>query len=448
MTSGRHAVLAVLAAAVVAVAAVMLLSGGGAYVLHAEFDDAGQLVTGDRVEAWGVPIGTVTQLSLTADGRAAVTLSIGASPDTPLHAGTHAVIRAAGLAGVANRYVDLEPGPATARTLPSGSTLSPRETSGIVDIDELLDTLDRPTRRNIEALTAHSAEIFAGSGARFFNKLLATLSPALAQTAGFYGQLAQDRVGLGDLISTADTTATALASRDPELQDALRGGAAALTAVARQQAPLSDALQRLPSVLTQATSTLSSLRSTIAALRPTLRAVPAAAAPLATVLRQTAPTARAATPALAALNGELPVMDRTLAELRPLRATVIPALSSSTTALRNSQTILTGLRYYAADFLLGVTNGLGGIAAGNYDENGHYARVEFVNAPQTAAAGIFSALVPSGTIIPNTFGVREHLTARCPGGDAPPAPDGSNPWVLGSFWCNPADDVPLSVDFP
>ena len=110
--------------------------------------------------------------------------------------------------------------------------------------------------------------------------------------------------------------------------------------------------------------------------------------------------------------------------------------------------MLTGLRYYAPDFLLGVTNGLGGLAGANYDSNGHYARVEFVNAPQTSVSGVASTLIPSGALLPGVFGVREHLTARCPGGDAPPAPDGSNPWLLGSPWCDAADDVPLSVDTP
>jgi ABC-type transporter Mla subunit MlaD len=278
--------------------------------------------------------------------------------------------------------------------------------------------------------------------------MLGELSPALAQTSGLTGQLSQDRVGLQDLIRTADATATALASRQGDLQGALVNTARTLQAVAREQQPLADVLTRAPAVLRAGTRTLSNLRTTIAALRPTLRAVPAVARPLGGVLGQLVPTARQASPVLARLTSLVPSLGASLRGFAALRPAAVPALGASATALRDSLTILTGLRYYGPDFLLGVTNGLGGIAAGNYDENGHYARVEFVNAPQTGASGLLGGLAPSGTVIPGQFGVREHLTARCPGGDAPPAPDGSNPWVLGSFWCNPSDDIPLSVDFP
>jgi hypothetical protein len=144
----------------------------------------------------------------------------------------------------------------------------------------------------------------------------------------------------------------------------------------------------------------------------------------------------------------LPSLGSALKGFAALKPKALPGLDAAATALEASLQILTGLRYYGPDFLLGVTNGLGGIAAGNYDENGHYARVEFVNSPQTALSGLFGGLIPSGTLVPGQFGVRNHLTARCPGGDAPPAPDGSNPWIVGSFWCNPSDDVPLSVDQP
>ena len=149
---------------------------------------------------------------------------------------------------------------------------------------------------------------------------------------------------------------------------------------------------------------------------------------------------------LARLTGLLPSVGSALRGFAALKPIALPALGAAGTALEDSLQILTGLRYYGPDFLRGVTNGLGGIAAGNYDQNGHYARVEFVNSPQTALSGMFGGLIPSGTLVPGQFGVRDHLTARCPGGDAPPAPDGSNPWLVGPSWCNPADDVPESVD--
>jgi phospholipid/cholesterol/gamma-HCH transport system substrate-binding protein len=448
MTTARHAAVAALATAVVVVAAILLLAGQSSYTLHADFLDAGQLVTGDRVEVYGVPVGTITHLGLTADGIADVTLSISDTTDTPLHAGTRAFIRSPGMAGVANRYVDLAPGPLTGPTLPSGSTLGTDDTTGIVDIDEFLDGFNAPTRTALQGLIGHSAQLFAGSGAAYFRRLLAELSPALAQTSSLTGQLSEDRVGLEDLIRTAEVTATAIASRDRDLEDALSNSAQALSAVAREQQPFGQALDRLPAVLRQGSGTLAQLRQSIGVLDPTLKLVPAAAHALTPVLTTLVPTARRATPVIAEVRDLLPSLETAIRGLGPLRSAGVPALRDTTTALSDAHLILTGLRYYAADFLLGVTNGLGGIATGNYDENGHYARVEFVNAPQTGVSGLLQTFIPQGSLIPNEFGVRDHLTARCPGGDAPPAPDGSNPWILSSFWCTPSDDVPLSVDFP
>ena len=177
--------------------------------------------------------------------------------------------------------------------------LSTQFTGGIVDIDELLDSYDPATRRDLQGVIGHGSEIFAGSGSLYFNQLLGELSPALAQTSGLTGQLDQDRVGLSELIRTADTTATALASRQSALQGALVHTARTLQAVAREQQPLADLLTRAPAVLRASTHTLAGLRTTIATLRPTLRAVPAAARPLGAVLTQLVPTARQANPVLA-----------------------------------------------------------------------------------------------------------------------------------------------------
>ena len=53
------------------------------------------------------------------------------------------------LSGIANRYVDLELGPGTATAIPDGGMIGPAHTSSEVDVDELFDTLNAPTRQAI-----------------------------------------------------------------------------------------------------------------------------------------------------------------------------------------------------------------------------------------------------------------------------------------------------------
>ena len=76
--------------AAVAVVAVLVLSGGSSYRVHALFQDAGQLVKGDRVLVGGVTIGEVSDITLDDHSQAVVTLKINDGDFHPLHDGTRA----------------------------------------------------------------------------------------------------------------------------------------------------------------------------------------------------------------------------------------------------------------------------------------------------------------------------------------------------------------------
>src|SRR5207302_3128200 len=120
---------------------VLLMSGGKKYQVKAIFTNASQIVSGDQVEVSGNSVGSVSDISLTPNGQAQLTLSINDSTYKPLHEGTHAIIRQASLSGIANRYVDLNLGPGNAPPIPSGGIISTADTTGAVDLDELFNTL-------------------------------------------------------------------------------------------------------------------------------------------------------------------------------------------------------------------------------------------------------------------------------------------------------------------
>jgi hypothetical protein len=178
--------------------------------------------------------------------------------------------------------------------------------------------------------------------------------------------------------------------------------------------------------------------------------VPAAARPLRDVATAIPPVLDRATPVVGQLRGELPRLRRTLVALPALRGPLEGALTDTGAALDRGLPVLKGLRYYGPDFILGVLNGLAGVAVGNYNELGHYARLEFVQSPQTLLGGALSPLLPTLTqaSILGIFRTRTHLDARCPGSTAPPARDGSSPWVPDPSICDPADSMPASVNEP
>jgi phospholipid/cholesterol/gamma-HCH transport system substrate-binding protein len=151
----RAAALAALTAAIVAVAVVLLR--GGDYDVHLRFFDAGQLIAGGRVEVAGRKVGHIADVRLAADGQADVTIALDDADVVPLHVGTRATIRAVGQAGIANRFVDLSPGPATSPELPDGAVLGSEQTSGIVNLDALIDSFGPKARADMRALFGRSA---------------------------------------------------------------------------------------------------------------------------------------------------------------------------------------------------------------------------------------------------------------------------------------------------
>ncbi|UTI66743.1 MlaD family protein [Paraconexibacter antarcticus] len=427
---------------------VALARSDGPYRLHARFLNAGQLVRGGQVQVAGRAVGRISAIGVTTNGLADVVMTFHGDGVTPLHRGTRARIRAVGQAGVANRFVDLWPGPATAPVIPDDGVLPTTQTTGIVDLDAVLDAFDGPARRDLRSLIGSSAAIFAGSGSAHLNAMLARLDPALGEVQGMLGQLADDRTALTRFVSTSARSAAALAARRRDLEGAVVHTARTVAAVARERRSLSSALARAPTVLRQARGTLDHLSRAVADIRPALRDVPRTGPPLREFLQRLDPTLQRARPVVRDLAAQLPGLRTSLAGLGPLERPATTALRDLASAVAGARPILTALRYYAPDFIIGVTNGLAGILASNYNHSGHYGRLNFVENPQLVPAGLPAALLSSSALVPGVLNTRKGLDAPCPGAGAPPAPDGSNPWVPDPGLCDPADGIPASVNTP
>src|SRR5260221_4259227 len=175
---GRVAALGALGVIAVAVA-VLLLSGGSSYQVKAIYANASQIVSGDTVQVSGNTIGTVSDINLTPNGQAEITLTINNPTYEPLREGTKAIIRQASLSGIANRYVDLYLGPGNAPAIPNHGIISTTDTQGVVDLDELFNTLNQPTRKGLQDVFQGSASQYAGKGGQV-QRAWQYLNPAIA----------------------------------------------------------------------------------------------------------------------------------------------------------------------------------------------------------------------------------------------------------------------------
>ncbi len=131
---GRVAAVAAVTVALVAVG-IIVLSSGNSYQVRAVFTNASQIVSGDLVEVSGNSIGTVSNIALTPDGQAQLTLNITNHSYDPLRQGTQATIRELSLSGIASRYVDLHLGPADNQPIHAGGVIPTSDTTSEVDLD-------------------------------------------------------------------------------------------------------------------------------------------------------------------------------------------------------------------------------------------------------------------------------------------------------------------------
>jgi len=416
MNATRVSIIGLLTAALVVVG-VVLLDGNTSYTLHADFVDAGRLVTGTKVTIAGRKVGHVTGVHLADNGNAVVDLSIDNHDDRPLPAHTRALIRAVGQAGIDNRFVELEPGPLRGARLPSGASLPTAQTTSIISLDAILDSFGPRQRADLRGLIRRSAAVYSGSTAHDYNRMLASLAPGLARLDGVTGDLASDASNLDELIGTATSTAATIASRHTELRDAVTSTAQLLDSVAAQRTQLAQLLEFAPNALRRTTTTLVHTRRAVDALRPALHELPATTRPLGTFLRRTGKVLPHTVGPLRTVGDLLPDLRRTFNGLRPLAVPVSRALNTTGLAFQQLRPILTGVRYYATDLILGVLNGIAGIATAEYDADGHYAKIEFVQEPETLISGslapLMAKLLPHG-VVPGILASRTHLLRRCP----------------------------------
>ncbi|MCK9248000.1 MAG: MlaD family protein [Solirubrobacteraceae bacterium] len=447
----RAAIVAGLVAVAALVVYLVAFSGGSDYRIHVRFANAGQLVKGGLVQVGGVQIGQIDRITIGDDGRADLELGITDDAFVPLREGTRAQIRAVGQATLTNRYIALAPGPDNHAALPDGTTLPATDARGIVDLDAILSAVGPDERKNLRALFADGAALYAGSGASSFNRMLRKLNPAITEVDGLATELVAQRPALERLITTGATALEAIADRRGDLDDAVADTAVAFGALADRRESLQRVLAAAPSVLRQAGGTLDRTAGTVEALRPTLRMVPASQRGLPTALRRFPKALKRLTPVVERTNVLLPKLTTALDGIPSLEAPTVDGVRSLGVAMKDANPILEATRFYGSDFLLGVLNGLLTIGSGGYNGQGHYLRIEFVQSLQSLVGGALASIIPGlteGGLVPGLFNATQKQNNRCPGGSAPPAPDGSNPWMPREGLCDPAMNMSGLVNSP
>ena len=210
------------------------LPGQQPFILKADFKSAQGLVQYADVRIAGVLVGHVVGQQAASDGGTLVTIKL--DQPLPLRTDTRAVVRPKSLLG--EKYVLLVRSPGSSHPyLQSGAVLPQSQTGEAVNIDDVLNNMDAPTRAAMTqslrqlgvALDGNSANVNQSIGP--IDQTVKNLEPLAATGTRRQQQidriltdlniimqaLADEQAQLGDVVDSGNRVMGALAGRDKEL---------------------------------------------------------------------------------------------------------------------------------------------------------------------------------------------------------------------------------------
>ena len=253
------------------------------YELNAQVPNAANLVKGNDVRIAGSRIGAVSEIAPVKhpDGSTTAVLKLKLETSVqPLPKNSTVWIRPRSALGL--KYVQITKGTASSGFINGGTMPLANATPIPVEIDEVFNIFDSPTRVNARRVTDAFGNSLAGRGTDLnetignLPALLSNLEPVMRNLASSPTQLDQFFVQLGRtaaivapvaeqqaaLFSNLDTTFTALASvARPYIQDSISGGPAALEAGIQSFPVLRPFLANTQALFTELQPTALTLRS-------------------------------------------------------------------------------------------------------------------------------------------------------------------------------------------
>jgi virulence factor Mce-like protein len=363
---GAVGVLALLT--IVALIAPRGVPGLNYYEIKAQFDDASQIADLSEVRIAGRHVGQVTGSDL-SKGKATVDLQMFPG-EGPLPVDSTARIRLKGLLGA--KFVDVSPG-RSSRELPNGSTLPAKQTSTAVELLDVFQALDAPTRRNLQLTVQGLGEGFLGRGEE--------LNQALRVAPQYYGAVTLVSHRILERDGAAERFFPSLQKLSSAYDPVREELAAGFKPEARVLDAFVDRRRELDRTLREAPTSVEAVRRGLTASTPLLNETAGLARATVRVTRTAPEALREASkfldkagPALAdarpLLNELADAVDPTLSFLRRIDPVIAPSIK----ALRNNLPPLGELDRRGCDVLFFARNwrsSLGfGVAKGTGDPLG------------------------------------------------------------------------------
>src|SRR5689334_20472631 len=382
-------IIVVLAVIVVAVVLIVSSSSKPPYEVRAIFDNAGFVIPGEDVKIAGVKVGTISDLDVTADDKAAVVLRIDEPGYRDFRRDASCIVRPQSLIG--ERFVECTPtqpravgtaAPPPLRKIDNGPgegqyLLPVTNTQQTVDIDLIGDVMREPERQRLSLILNELGTGLAGRG-KDLNEVIRRANPALQQTDRVLRILARQNQVLNELAVNSDTVLQPLARERSHVAGAIRHSSEVAKATAERRGALEADIQTLPKFLDELTPTMQQLGSLSDEMTPLLTDLHSVAPQVNSVIERTGPFAKAAIPAFeslgeAAKTGIPAVTDArpVIGDLRQLANAVRPVGATAADLLESFQKTQ-GIERLM-DYIFYQTTAING-----FDALGHYLRAELI----------------------------------------------------------------------
>jgi virulence factor Mce-like protein len=233
------------------------------YNVHVTVPDAAGLVRGNEVRVGGLRVGIVKTIQ-PVDGPkghpvARLLLALDKKIE-PLRSDTTLIVRPRSPLGL--KYLQVEPGKrgkplAPFATLPLSAAKTP------VELTDVLNSMDAPTRSNLRGVLTSLGDGFAGRGVDFNSAIAA--SPSLTKHArSVMASLAAPSTNLSGLLTTADRTLGEIEPVAPQLARLITNGATTAEAFDRARDELGQVIEQMPATETSGTRALRIARPVLA----------------------------------------------------------------------------------------------------------------------------------------------------------------------------------------
>ena len=227
------------------------------YQVRISFTNAGQLAQEADVRIAGVSVGKVISKSLDPQGNRTIATIQLDNQYAPLHKDARAILRTKTIIG--ETYVEITPGSPNAPPIPDGGLLSRSQTANVVQLSDIYDAFDEPTRKAFQQWQQQFAVAVKGNDQNL-NDTLGNLPTFVADATDILRVLDVEHNSVQNLVRNGSVVFAALSKDQTALRGLITSAHTTFTTTAQNNQALSDTFHVFPTFLDETKATMARLQ--------------------------------------------------------------------------------------------------------------------------------------------------------------------------------------------